>query len=205
MKHKDYEVRVKMNLEIVPLTKEKWKGIPILLKYTTKEYYDLEVSMDEQGFHVQMIKKKFDVLVTHTPEEYDFPDRLYQDHWTGAKAWGIVCEKDGEEKLLACIESCPEEWSNRLMVTELWVSEEIRRQGVGRRLMDIVKEQAKEEGRRAIILETQSCNVDAIAFYLSQGFELIGFDSCCYTNRDAERREIRFDMGFFMDRREGRW
>ena len=194
-----------MNLEIVQLTKEKWKGVPILLKYTTKEYYDLEVSMDEQGFHVQMIKKRFDVPMTHTPEEYDFPDRLYQDHWAGAKAWGIICEKDGEEELLACIESCPEEWSNRLMVTELWVTEDIRRQGVGRRLMDVVKEQAKAEGRRAIILETQSCNVDAIAFYLSQGFELIGFDSCCYTNRDAERREVRFDMGYFMDRREGRW
>ena len=194
-----------MNIEIIQLTKEKWKGVPILLKYTTKEYYDLEVSMDEQGFHVQMIKKKFDVPVTHTPEEYDFPDRLYQDHWAGAKAWGIICEKDGEEELLACIESCPEEWSNRLMVTELWVSEEIRSQGVGRRLMDVVKEQAKAEGRRAVILETQSCNVDAIAFYLSQGFELIGFDSCCYTNRDVERREVRFDMGFFMDRREGRW
>lgn len=194
-----------MNLEIVQLPKEKWKGTPILMKYTTKEYYDLETSKDDLGFHVQMIKKKFDDPVTHTPEEYDFPDRLYQDHWTGARAWGIVRENGGSEELLACIESCPEEWSNRLMVTELWVSEELRRQGVGRRLMDLVKEQAKAEGRRAIILETQSCNVDAIAFYLSQGFELIGFDSCCYTNRDVEKREVRFDFGFFMDRREGRW
>lgn len=195
----------KMNLEIVQLPKEKWKGTPILLKYTTKEYYDLETSKDDLGFHIQMIKKKFDAPVTHTPEEYDFPDRLYQDHWAGAKALGIVREKGGSEELLACIESCPEEWSNRLIVTELWVSEEIRRQGVGRRLMNVVKEQAKAEGRRAIILETQSCNVDAIAFYLSQGFELIGFDSCCYTNRDVEKREVRFDFGFFMDRREGRW
>ena len=193
-----------MNLEIVELPKEKWNGVPILLKYTTNEYYDLEILKDEQGFHVQMLKKKFEVPVTQSPEEYDFPDQLYQDHWAGAKAWGIVREKDGKEELLACIESCPEEWSNRLMVTELWVSEEILRQGVGRRLMDLVKKQAKAEGRRAVILETQSCNVDAIAFYLSQGFELIGFDSCCYTNRDAERREVRFDLGFFMDHREGR-
>ena len=194
-----------MDFEIVQLPKEKWKGTPILLKYTTKEYYDLETSKDDQGFHVQMIKRKFDAPVTHTPEEYDFPDRLYQDHWAEAKAWGIVCKKEGNEELLACIESCPEEWSNRLMVTELWVSEELRRQGVGRMLMDIVKEQAKAEGRRAVILETQSCNVDAIAFYLSQGFELIGFDSCCYTNRDVERREVRFDFGFYLDQREGRW
>ena len=196
---------VMRDFEIVQLPKEKWKGTPILMKYTTKEYYDLETSKDDKGFHVQMIKKKFDAPVTHSPEEYDFPDRLYQDHWAGAKAWGIVCKKEVNEELLACIESCPEEWSNRLMVTELWVSEEIRRQGVGRRLMDVVKEQAKAEGRRAVILETQSCNVDAIAFYLSQGFELIGFDSCCYTNRDVDRREVRFDFGFYLDQREGRW
>jgi hypothetical protein len=71
--------------------------------------------------------------------------------------------------------------------------------------MNKAKEVAKEQGRRAIILETQSCNVRAIAFYRAQGFRLIGFDSCCYTNRDVERREIRFNMGFFMDQREGRW
>ena len=34
---------------------------------------------------------------------------------------------------------------------------------------------------------------------------LIGFDSCCYTNRDIEKREIRFDMDYFMDHREGRF
>ena len=71
--------------------------------------------------------------------------------------------------------------------------------------MNKAKEIAKEQNRRAIILETQSCNVRAIAFYRSQGFHLIGFDSCCYTNRDVERREIRFNMGFFMDQREGRY
>ena len=70
---------------------------------------------------------------------------------------------------------------------------------------DLAKEQAKLQGRRAIILETQSCNVRAIAFYQSQGFELIGFDSCCYTNLDVERHEIRFDFGYFLHKREGRW
>ena len=53
-------------------------------------------------------------------------------------------------------------------------------------------------------LETQSCNVRAIAFYRSQGFELIGFDSCCYTNLDVERHEIRFDFGYFLHKRAGR-
>ncbi len=191
-------------LDIVPLPKEEWKGTPILMRYTTEEYYDLEITTEADAFSVQMVKKRFDQPVTHTPEEYDFPDCLYQDHWENAEAWGIISQEGGKKKLLACIEVCPEEWSNRLIVTELWVADELHRRGVGTRLMDLAKKRAKEQNRRAIILETQSCNVRAIAFYRSQGFELIGFDTCCYTNRDVQRHEVRFDFGYFLDRRDGR-
>ena len=194
-----------MKYKIIPLPKEEWKGVPILMKYTTEEYYDLETRTESDGFHVQMVKKRFETPVTHTPQEYDFPDSLYQDHWEKAEAFGIVSEKDGKKELLACIEICPEEWSNRLMVTELWVADELHRQGIGTRLMNVAKEQAKLQGRRAIILETQSCNVRAIAFYLSQGFELIGFDSCCYTNIDVERQEVRFNFGYFLQKNSGRY
>jgi len=111
-----------------------------------------------------------------------------------------VVSESGE--MLACIEVCPEEWSNRLVVTELWVSEELRRKGVGKRLMDKAKEVAVRQKRRAVILETQSCNTNAIGFYLHQGFELIGFDTCCYTNEDIARREVRVNLGFFLARAE---
>ena len=107
------------SFQIVPLPKENWKGTAIPMRYTTSEYYDLELTETGDAFQARMVKKPFDAPVTHTPEEYDFPDRLYQDHWEGAEAYGILSET-GE--LLACIELCPEEWSNRLMVTELWVA-----------------------------------------------------------------------------------
>lgn len=97
------------------------------------------------------------------------------------------------------METCPEEWSNRLMVTELWVHEDYRRQGIAHALMALAKEQVRRERRRALILETQSCNVGAIAFYLREGFTLIGFDSCCYQNHDLERREVRLDLGILYD------
>ncbi len=42
---------------------------------------------------------------------------------------GIVEEKDGKQDLIACIETCPEEWSNRLIVTELWVHEKSEGRG----------------------------------------------------------------------------
>ena len=194
-----------MEYPIIPLPKEEWKGTPIPIRYTTEEYYDLESTADGDGFRIEMRRKRFDTPVTHTPEEYDFPDSLYQDHWEKAEAFGIVRETDGQKELLACIEVCPEEWSNRLMVTELWVTDALQRQGIGTRLMNLAKEKAKQQGRRAIILETQSCNVRAIAFYLSQGFELIGFDSCCYTNADVQRHEVRFDLGYFLHDRPTRY
>lgn len=194
-----------MEYKIIPLPKEEWKGTPILLKYTTEEYYDLETIENNDCFQVKMKKKRFETPITHSPEEYDFPDSLYQDHWENAQAFGIVCELSGKKELLACIEICPEEWSNRLMITELWVADKLQRKGIGTALMNLAKEQAKIQKRRAIILETQSCNVNAIDFYRKQGFQLIGFDSCCYTNIDIERHEIRFDFGYFLHKLNGRY
>ena len=187
---------------VVYLPKEHWKGKPIPMVTRSESYYDVEISkMDEKGCHIDLVRKPSEQPIVHTPEEYDFPDGLYADHWEGAEAYGILSD---EGEMLGCIEVCPEEWSNRLMVTELWVCDELQKQGYGKLLMDKAKEIAKAQKRRAIILETQSCNTNAIGFYLHQGFELIGFDKCCYTNRDIERREVRFNLGYFFDM-QGRW
>ncbi len=80
------------------------------------------------------------------------------------------------------------------------MSDELRGMGIGKRLMDKAKDVAREQNRRAIILETQSSNTNAIGFYLHEGFELIGFDTCCYTNDDIGRREVRINLGFFFHR-----
>ncbi len=195
-----------MNTEeykIVHLPKEQWKNARIPMRYTTEEYFDVKLERNGQGVSVHFVKTKLREPISHYPEEYDFPDKLYQDHWEKACAWGIVEEKEGGEELVACIETCPEEWSNRLMVTELWVHEKLRRKGIGHALMKIAKQQADREHRRAITLETQSCNVPAICFYLQEGFELIGFDSCCYSNRDIGRKEVRLDLGYFIAEKAG--
>ena len=186
---------------ITALPKEQWKGTPIPLTTRSDSYYDFDIKpLDKDGCTVTIVRKTAEKEIVHTPEEYDFPDGLYQDHWENAEAYGVVSD-DG--KMLACIEVCPEEWSNRLLVTELWVTDELQGKGLGRRLMDKAKEIAQAQNRRAIILETQSCNTKAIGFYIHQGFEIIGFDTCCYTNDDIGRREVRINLGFFFHR-EGR-
>ena len=189
-----------MGYDVIPLPKEKWKGHPLLMDYQTHEYYDVSISHTKDSFAATMQKRHVDEPIIHTSEEYDFPDSLYQAHWEKAEAFGVIA--DGE--LIGAIEICPEEWSNRLMVTELWVHEDHRKKGVGKALMDYAKQRAVKDNRRAIILETQSCNSNAIGFYLHEGFELIGFDSCCYTNADIERREVRIDLGWFPPEWRGR-
>lgn len=178
---------------IVHLPKEKWQGTVLPIGYTTNEYYAVETGRTEDGFSLSFQKTKADPPITHSPEEYDFPDKLYEPWWDGACAWGVI----KGERLIAAIETCPEVWSNRLRVTELWVDAPYRRQGIGHALMAVAKEQARLECRRAVILETQSCNSNAIGFYLHEGFTLIGCDTCAYSNRDIERREVRMELGWF--------
>lgn len=58
-----------------------------------------------------------------------------------------------------------------------------------------IQEAAAASGARMIVLETQSCNENAIAFYRKNGFEIIGFDLYAYSNDDPERHEVRLEMG----------
>lgn len=183
--------------EIVSLPKEQWQGTIIPMRYTTHKYIDVVIQNKETGVDIKLEEKLLDEPISHYPEEYDFPDKLYQEHWEKAYAWGVL----NEGKLIACIETCPEEWSNRLMITELWVHEDYRRKGIAHQLMAVAKEQARLECRRAIILETQSCNVGAISFYKTEGFQIIGFDTCCYSNNDIERKEVRLDLGIIIQKK----
>lgn len=182
-------------INIVHLPKEKWEGHVVPIGYTTNEYYDFSMNRNENGFNISIEKKALSKPITHTPDEHDYPDRLYAKYFPDARAYGVL---DGE-KLVAVIEIWGEDWSNRMRVTELWVADHLHRKGIGHALMEKAKEEARKEKRRAIILETQTSNANAIGFYLHEGFTLIGFDICCYSNHDIEDKGVRLEMGYFFN------
>ena len=77
--------------------------------------------------------------------------------------------------------------------------------------MNFAKDIAKANNNRAIILETQTCNVNAIDFYHSQGFlfdgiettcynnDLFdGIETTCYNNDDIKRKEVRLELVYFI-------
>ena len=172
--------------------KKDYEGFSLPIEYTTESYYDVSLSRLEGGWDIGIVKRDFEKPVTHVQEEYDYPDKLFQKHWKGAFAYGAFVG----ETLVGVIELCPEAWANRIRVTELWVDKDHRGQGLGRRLIDLAKAQVKKRGARMLILETQSCNVNAIGFYLHEGLALVGVLTCDYSNTDLERKEVRLEMGW---------
>jgi len=177
--------------EIAQLDCKRWEGHQLMFRYVANNYYDLEIEQSEKGFITTLIKKPFDIPFEKEPDDTDI---LFQPWWDDVKAWGIVVN----EQLLAVIETAVEKWSNRLIVTELWIDDDHRRQGIATALMNMAKKRAQDEKRRVLMLETQSCNEGAIAFYLQYGFELIGFDKYAYQNNDIERKEVRINMGMII-------
>ena len=100
---------------IIPLESGEWQGYVLPFHYISHNYYDVEMNRMGDDFQVSFIKKPY-----YTPFEYmpDETDKLFQPWWNDIKAWGII---DGG-RLIAVIETSAEEWSNRLCVTELWIS-----------------------------------------------------------------------------------
>jgi len=176
--------------KITPLEKEKWQGYPLEYRNISHNYYDVEIAHKDDNFHISFVKKPFE-----TPLVNNGHDKLFQPWWDNIKAWGII--KEG--KLIAAIETTAENWNNRLRITELWVDYDHRRKGIAKALMDTAAQSAKEEKRRAVVLETQSRNEGAIDFYINYGFSLIGFDACAYKNNDIDRKEVRMEFGILLN------
>lgn len=175
-------------MEIILLDKQKYQGHLLDFSYISEYYYDLQVESVIGEYKAKLVRKKFDIPFVNPDRKVDW---LYADYWQGAEAYGI--EVNG--KLIGVIELFFEEWSNRCRVTELWLQKDYRRQGIGTRLMNFAKEKAKEKGSRLIILETQTSNANGVAFYLAQGFDVIGYDITCYGDNDVERGEVRLELG----------
>lgn len=61
-------------------------------------------------------------------------------------------------------------WGGWLQIRWLWVTEALRGQGYGRRLMDAAEEMGVERGAQSSTLETH--NPEALQFYRARGYEV---------------------------------
>ena len=170
-------------MEIKKLDRKMYKGRKFVLRYITSGYYDIAKS--NTGFQIEY--KRFD-----KPTEMTFDDCMFNEWLEDPVAYGAF--EDGQ--LLGYVEGTLEKWNNRYRISNICVFDDTRRHnGVGTALMNTILKEAKESGARMVVLETQTCNEKAIAFYRKNGFDIIGFDLYAYANTDPERHEIRIEMG----------
>lgn len=170
-------------MEIIKLEQEVYKGQKFTLRYKTNGYYDIRRT--DKGF--QIVYGRFE-----KPTEMSFDDYFFNEWLEDPVAYGAF-EKG---QLIGYVEGTPEKWNNRYRISNICVFEDGRRHGgIGTALMDTILQEANESRARMAVLETQTCNENAIAFYRKNGFDIIGFDLYAYTNSDPERHEIRIEMG----------
>ena len=170
-------------MEIKKLDRKTYAGRKFTLRYKTNGYYDIQPV--EWGF--QITYTSFE-----NPTEMSFDDLFFNEWLEDPVAFGMF--ENGQ--LLGYVEGSLEKWNNRYRISNICVFDETKRHsGIGTLLMNTILIEAKESGARMVVLETQTCNENAIAFYRKNGFEIIGFDLFAYTNSDPEHHEIRIEMG----------
>lgn len=170
-------------MEIKMLDKEIYVGQRFTAVYKTNGYYDIRAV--SSGFQIEYVSFK-------APVERSFDDEFFGEWLEFPVAYGAF---EGG-LLLGYVEGFLEKWNNRFRISNICIFDNaVRRQGIGTLLMNTILKEAKAAGARMIVLETQTCNENAIAFYRKNGFDIIGFDLYAYSNIDVERHEIRIEMG----------
>lgn len=170
-------------MEIRQLDPAAYAGKKFTARYQTRGYYDILPS--ESGFEIKYVS--FEAAVQRSFDDVFFGTWLEKPVAFGAFECG---------RLLGFVEGSPESWNNRFRISNICVFDDLARgKGVRTQLMEVMQTAAEVSGARMMILETQSCNENAIAFYQRNGFEIVGFDLYAYSNTDPEWHEVRIEMG----------
>jgi ribosomal protein S18 acetylase RimI-like enzyme len=171
------------------LSLEQSRGMKFEIFYETNGYYGVQRIGEDGVFGFYLRLQSFEHPVTKS-----FTIELAPVYYEGVADY--ILSEGGQ--MIALLEYYHEGWNNRLRITELWVHEDYRRQGIALQLLNFAKKHAMTTTCREIVLETQSCNLPAIACYLKFGFQFTGIDTTCYSNHDIERKEVRLEMGLSL-------
>ena len=116
-------------MEIVQM-KEEYKGKEIVFRYTSEYYYEVY----REDFSVRFVSKPFGQEV-----HKEFKSTLLED-WLENPELYVIKEKD---EMIGFIEISLESWNRRLRISNIWVNDSRRHQGLGSRLMNKAMESAK--------------------------------------------------------------
>jgi streptothricin acetyltransferase len=92
-------------------------------------------------------------------------------------------------QLIGLLEMEVQYWNETVMLWNLMIDLDFRRQGLGHRLWELGVDYARRASARAIMVETQNTNVGACQFYARVGCQLVGINEAYYANDALNRVE----------------
>ncbi len=157
--------------------------------YTSEHYYELNLTKKprDEGWIFEWTKKPFTKPFSKKGE-----GNLFADFKEDAEYY-ILLSDEGHEIGKLVIGKI--HVNNTARVWDIAIDQQYLGCGFGTKLMGYAEERARSWGCRAMIVECQSSNYNAIQFYQKNGFDLIGFDLLWYSNTDVQKHEVRFELG----------
>ncbi|MFD2522234.1 GNAT family N-acetyltransferase [Emticicia soli] len=156
--------------------------------YTTSHIFEIKTIETESGFSFMMEKVEKSYYKTWHINEDDIADLnaiIYTEYSFGAYE---------NDELIAWAICDYRNWNNTIYIDNFLIAEKYRNKGIGKQLIQAIKNKAKECACRVVELETQNTNVPAIEFYLKQGFKITGINQKLYDGENAE--EVAIFMSF---------
>lgn len=172
--------------EIIQIySKDYPQGKKVFHQYTSKYYYQVRLNTTSAGWRIDLKLQKFAI-----PFVKKLETDIFSDYKEDLQVY--VAKEQGKEAALIAFNH--QAWNNCTRVWDLYVEDLFQRNGIGSQLLAIAHQKATQWGSRALVLETQSCNVKAINFYRKHQFNLVGLDLLSYSNEDVVNKEVRLEM-----------
>jgi ribosomal protein S18 acetylase RimI-like enzyme len=106
-----------------------------------------------------------------------------------------VAELSG--RLIGLVDVELQPWNDTAFLWSLYIDQDYRRQGLGRRLWHRAIDFARYFDVRAMMIETQNTNIAACIFYARMGCQLVGINEALYTN-DGYNTEIALFWAYYF-------
>jgi len=163
---------------------------PLESGYESWEYYRVTKNESAECTEIVLLQTRRESLYKKHWEITAEDRERYEQVVSEGHSFGAY---DGDE-LVAVTLAEVRRWNRTLWIWEFHVADSHQRQGIGRKLMDILAGEACGLGLRTMLAETQSTNLPAIRFYRAVGFEIEAVDLSYYTNHDAPDGEVAIFM-----------
>ncbi len=172
-------------MKIAELDRQKYGGLEIAAGYDSAACYDMRVRSGSAVTSFELVKNP-------CPRFHrEYRRQLFAKDHGASRAFGLW----DQGRLAAVMEILQDSKTDRTEILTLFVDEPYRRRGFGRMMLDKAREFARGENRRAVIMRIDSCNSGAVAFALSQGLRVMGFDLTEAENDDRENHVYPLLLG----------